>query len=203
MEFFDIANKLKKIRMSLGWTQRQLAEKMGVPQSTITRVESGELNISASTLAKFCEATGYEFQLVNKEKNLVFEVADFVLDYCKKHLGEDFDVSNMKLNKLLYFVYKEYLEKFKNSTTLFKNDFRAWEHGPVYPAIYHKYNDFKNLPINLEKFNYSSLSPEQSQTIETILEKYYKKSAFELRNESHDSLWQKARDKGENEIIAI
>ena len=49
----DLAVKIKMHRERLGLTQRQLAEKMGVPQPTITRMESGESGINSGTLEKF------------------------------------------------------------------------------------------------------------------------------------------------------
>lgn len=53
-------------RKKAGLTQKQLSDKMGVPQSTLNRVESGETSISSSTIDKFCDALGLELTFGNR-----------------------------------------------------------------------------------------------------------------------------------------
>lgn len=199
-----IAKKIREIRESLNLSQRGLAKKMGVPQSTVVRIESGEMNVSAATLDKFCDATGYalEFISTGSQDGLVYEVCDYILSFCKKQMGQDFDVTNMKLNKLLFLVYKEYKKKFQ--TLFFENNFRAWEYGPVYLGVYHKYRDFGNKVVDADDSYYGNLNQEQINLIQTVLQKEdnYIKSAYQLRRETHDdSLWLDARKKGDNEQI--
>ena len=45
-------------RKELGLNQRELAEKCGVPQSTIARMESGAVIPKAETLVKVCRELG-------------------------------------------------------------------------------------------------------------------------------------------------
>jgi uncharacterized phage-associated protein/DNA-binding XRE family transcriptional regulator len=204
MKYFNISHKIKVIRESLSISQRDLADKMEVPQSTVVRIESGEINISAAILEKFCAATGYEFEFINKENNLVFQVCDYIIDFCKKRLGSDYDVTNMKLNKLLYYVYKEYLKNYKSEQELFPNYFYAWEHGPVYKDIYYKYSSFKQNVIDLENVNYVNLSQDQINIIDSILDKIYTESAYKLRKDTHkEHDWMRARAKGDNVLICF
>jgi|LakMenEpi03Aug12_release.lakeMendotaPanAssembly.Ray.scaffolds.fasta_scaffold51129_4 uncharacterized phage-associated protein/DNA-binding Xre family transcriptional regulator len=206
MSYNNIAKKIREIREGLNLSQRELAKRMEVPQSTVVRIESGEMNVSAATLDKFCKATGYalEFISTGDQESLVYEVCDYILDFCKRQMGQDFDVTNMKLNKLLFLVYKEYRNKF--STLFFENNFRAWEHGPVYLGVYHKYRDYKNEVIKTGDSYYGSLNQEQINLIQNVLQSddNYIKSAYQLRRETHeDKLWIEARKKGENELIAF
>jgi transcriptional regulator with XRE-family HTH domain len=53
-----IPEQIKQIRILLCLSQRDLAKKMAIPQSTMVRIESGDYNISQKTIEKFCEATG-------------------------------------------------------------------------------------------------------------------------------------------------
>jgi transcriptional regulator with XRE-family HTH domain len=72
----DLSVKIKKHRERLGLSQRELAEKMGVLQPTITRMESGESGIHSTTLKKFCDVVGLEIDFVPREKtkeDLLFE----------------------------------------------------------------------------------------------------------------------------------
>jgi len=51
-----------KARHSMGWPQRELAEKADVPQSTVARTESGN-NVSIETLNKLAFAMGKSLEI--------------------------------------------------------------------------------------------------------------------------------------------
>lgn len=51
----DVALKLTELRKQSGLTQKQLAEKVGKPQSTISRVETGELNPSIELVIELAQ----------------------------------------------------------------------------------------------------------------------------------------------------
>lgn len=65
-----LPEQIKQIREKLGFSQRQMAQKIGVPQSTISRIESGKVNISQNTIQKFCEATNTFILFVSKDSNI-------------------------------------------------------------------------------------------------------------------------------------
>lgn len=46
-------------------------------------------------------------------------------------------ISNLKLQKLLYFSWLEYYKR--NGTPLFEEEFQAWKYGPVVPSVYYDY----------------------------------------------------------------
>lgn len=50
-----IGEKIKLRRMELKWSQRDLAEKMGYNHSTITRIETGKIDIPQSRILQFAE----------------------------------------------------------------------------------------------------------------------------------------------------
>ena len=54
--------ELKKLRKQLKISQKELARKMKVKREFITRIESGEQNITIETLHRIAEATGKEFE---------------------------------------------------------------------------------------------------------------------------------------------
>lgn len=62
----DIAVKVKKLRSNLGWSQRELADKINKPQSTIARIEKGTSNPNIKTLNDIARAT-------HKQLNITFE----------------------------------------------------------------------------------------------------------------------------------
>jgi len=51
----NIGEKIKLRRKELRWSQRDLAEKMGYNHSTITRIETGKIDIPQSRILQFAE----------------------------------------------------------------------------------------------------------------------------------------------------
>src|SRR5690242_10172336 len=59
----DAAEWVNGARRSAGLTQRQLAERSGVPQPTIARIESGRQMPRADTLDRLLRACGWELDM--------------------------------------------------------------------------------------------------------------------------------------------
>lgn len=59
--YLKAAMELKKLRKDLKISQNELARKMKVKREFISRIESGEQNITIETLNRVAEATGKEF----------------------------------------------------------------------------------------------------------------------------------------------
>lgn len=64
--YLKAAMELKKLRKDLRISQEELARKMKVKREFITRIESGEQNITIETLNRVAEATGKEFEFYFK-----------------------------------------------------------------------------------------------------------------------------------------
>jgi transcriptional regulator with XRE-family HTH domain len=83
-----IGEKIKKRRMELKWSQRELAEKMGYNHSTITRIENGKIDIPQSRISQFAEvlgvSVGYLMNWVSEEKgNEIDAIADIAMQIMK------------------------------------------------------------------------------------------------------------------------
>jgi DNA-binding XRE family transcriptional regulator len=57
-ERLQVAVALMELRKSEGLTQRQLAEKVGKPQSTIARIENGTMNVTFKILNEIAASLG-------------------------------------------------------------------------------------------------------------------------------------------------
>jgi transcriptional regulator with XRE-family HTH domain len=57
------ARALKYARAKAGLSQRELAQKAGVPQSTIGRIESGAVDPRVETLNALLRACGYDLEV--------------------------------------------------------------------------------------------------------------------------------------------
>ncbi|RXZ00946.1 Panacea domain-containing protein [Fictibacillus sp. S7] len=64
--------------------------------------------------------------------------------------GTKENITNLKLQKLLYFAQGEYLAEHGPNTPLFEDEIKAWAHGPVVPEVYFKYSDYKFMEISKE-----------------------------------------------------
>ena len=77
-------------------------------------------------------------------------IAMYIINRC---FEEGAPVTNLRLQKLLYFVQ---LESYKvYGKRLFNNDIAAWQFGPVVPDVYYKYSVYAGMPIllNYDNFN--------------------------------------------------
>ncbi|WP_339878339.1 helix-turn-helix transcriptional regulator [Pseudidiomarina gelatinasegens] len=60
---FNLIDQLLTMRSKAGFTQAQVAERMGTKKSNISRLEHGNSNPSWSTLLKYAHACGFELSL--------------------------------------------------------------------------------------------------------------------------------------------
>jgi len=71
-------------------------------------------------------------------------------------------ITNLKLQKILYFAQAYYLAKFNKP--LFSNNIEAWEYGPVIPDVYRKFKKYGSNSIILEE-DESSLSEKDKEIL--------------------------------------
>lgn len=59
-----IGQKIREIREKKGISQEQLAEKMQISRSTISKIESGKFNCSIDYLSRFAIHLSFEIKIV-------------------------------------------------------------------------------------------------------------------------------------------
>ena len=112
-----IGDRIKQRRMELDWSQRELANKMGYNHSTITRIETGKIDISQSRVIQFSEVLGVSIAYLmgweeEQKKNDI--QADIIL---KMRTDPDF----MSVVETLYKLDKDKLQSINQMlNTLFK-----------------------------------------------------------------------------------
>lgn len=107
------------------------------------------------------------------------DVAIYVINWCLDH---NIQITNLKLQKLLYFVQGEY-SKLK-STRLIADDFYAWQLGPIVPSVYAEYSIFSSSTLPAQKQNVR-FSNEETCVIDAILQKYAYDTTWNLVELSH------------------
>jgi uncharacterized phage-associated protein len=60
-------------------------------------------------------------------------------------LDAGYIVTPMKLQRMLYFVYKKYIQT--SHAPLFAERFEAWQRGPVVAAVYRQFKNYVDRPI--------------------------------------------------------
>ena len=107
------------------------------------------------------------------------------------------DLSNLKLQKLLYFAQGEHLARF-DGRPLFRDRIDAWQHGPVVKAVYHEFKGFGTgdiTPDDDDDFEWSEVDGETTQFLIQVWNTYGRFGAWQLRNMTHDqSPWRDAFD---------
>ena len=59
----DLGKKLKKIRLQHDLTQDDIADKLAITKSTVSRLENGKIDPSYLQLVEYAEAIGCSFQM--------------------------------------------------------------------------------------------------------------------------------------------
>lgn len=90
--------------------------------------------------------------------------------------GDESDLTEMKMHKLLYFAQKQHYSNF--GEWLFEEDFEGWKHGPVNRTVRSEFD-------TLGKFE-GELTPEEEFTIREVIFDYGQLPAWQLRNISHE-----------------
>jgi transcriptional regulator with XRE-family HTH domain len=68
-ELLKQVNTIEQIREELGWSQSDLAERLGVQQSTVSKLEKAPENLTLGKLANIVTALGGEWKIVLKFPN--------------------------------------------------------------------------------------------------------------------------------------
>ena len=106
---------------------------------------------------------------------------------------KDSSMTNMKLQKLLYYAQSLYLALY--AQPLFDEEIQAWRYGPVCPPAYRYYSDYegKQLPIPSDS-GLSLIPAEIKDLLEEVWAYFGVHKAYELSDMTHDETpWREAR----------
>lgn len=131
------------------------------------------------------------------------DVAVLLREKYKKRYNKELD--EMKLHKLLYFLYRENI--IRNNKPLFNEKFYGWKFGPVLKSIRQAYKEgnFDNINISVPKEikNDKNLNA----LIDFVIEEYGQKKSWSLSLLTHSEIsWKNARkgiEEGANGDIAM
>lgn len=73
-----IGKKLKELRLSRGWKQTDVADKVGLSRPAISNIESGKRALTLSTLQRFCEVYNIDISYFGISTDSYDEAVDLV-----------------------------------------------------------------------------------------------------------------------------
>jgi transcriptional regulator with XRE-family HTH domain len=108
-QYRELLGKLRTARVEAGLTQAEVAKRLGVPQSTISRIETGERRVDAVELH-------YIAKLYNKPRSY-FDPSSWgpLLNAMPKRKGQPRTKKGSNLNKRFLKQYRELLEKLRTA----------------------------------------------------------------------------------------
>lgn len=93
-------------------------------------------------------------------------------------------VSNLKLQKMLYFVQGFHLASFGRA--LFEEEMVAWAYGPVVPEVYDAYKRYRHRDINIDGIiDDVVLQPQEEALFNKVYLEYSRYSAVALMQMTH------------------
>jgi uncharacterized phage-associated protein len=128
-------------------------------------------------------------------------LANLFLDWSDE---AEIPLSPMKLQKLLFFTHSDFLVR--TGEPLIKQEFEAWDYGPVIPSIYRAFKKFKDRPITVRAKSFDPIamaakvpSCELDQLVVSLVRQmfdfYSQLTALHLSDLSHEfeGAWRQAR----------
>lgn len=113
---------------------------------------------------------------------------------------EDIEITPLKLQKLVYFLYATYLKA--TNEKLFSEQFEVWTKGPVVPSIYTSFSSYGDNPIKTfakdsqDKVFYVDEIGIYKRCLDTVWGKYKNLTGEELSKRTHEpgTAWTKAKN---------
>lgn len=110
------------------------------------------------------------------------DIANFFLSH--SYGGEMDDLTNLKLQKLLYYTQGYALAYL--ARPLFSDQITAWRHGPVVESVYHSYKQYGKTPLPaLQNYSLSNFDQDEIFVINKVASTYGQYSPWRLRNMTH------------------
>jgi len=132
----------------------------------------------------------------------VLDLAKYVIYKCRE---SNCDISNLKLQKIMYYIQVYYLQNY--SIVAFNSKISAWMYGPVVDDVYIHYRKYKSedlkdiVDTNVE----ISYDNKDKEILDAIITEYMGKSAWDLVMDTHKvgSPWSHVYNDGEGRYKEI
>ena len=118
-------------------------------------------------------------------------------NFLVRSFNQKIPITSMKLQKMLYFLYRDYLKK--TNLPLFVERFSTWKYGPVLESVYYTYKEFgANSITSYGGIPAYSINEEDNENLKNLLDDIWQKclphNGIYLSKLTHqsESAWYKA-----------
>lgn len=120
------------------------------------------------------------------------DLSKYIVSKCIK---DDCPISNLQLQKILYYIQKDFLQRDKRA---FSDDIEAWQFGPVVPNVYYHYCGFGAMPIAFAGED-GNVVPKDRKVIDKIVEEKRVLDPWTMVAETHkkNGAWDRIYKDGE------
>jgi len=125
----------------------------------------------------------------------VLDLAKYIVNKCVKDRKP---ISNLQLQKILYYVQVAFLKK--RETPIFIENIEAWQFGPVVPVVYGYFCGFGSLRIRVSYDDISlTINDKDKRMLDKIIEDKREKLPWELVEDTHaiDKAWSRVYKDGQ------
>lgn len=131
--------------------------------------------------------------------------AEIIADYFRSRTDADVGdlISNLKLQKLCYYAAGVMAAARQDDAyPLFSEPIEAWQHGPVIPALYHKFKEHGSNGIPpITGADFSEIEARDRTVLDDVYNYYGQYSAWKLRNMTHEEApWLNAYEQADDTI---
>lgn len=125
----QIGHKLKELRISRGWRQSEVADKVGLSRPAISNIESGKRALTLSTLKRFCEVYNIDISYFGIETNTYNETIDLTARI--EALFNSNELTEQEKDELYRSIMKLYLDSKVTRWNLFPQKNKKFLNFPV------------------------------------------------------------------------
>lgn len=108
------------------------------------------------------------------------DIARYIL---YKYTQMGLPITNLKLQKMLYFVQRESLRE--NDEAMFKEVIEAWQFGPVVPEVYYRYAGYGGMKIEVFEDPKIYINANDINLIDNVIERYKNQNPWLMVDETH------------------
>lgn len=125
---------------------------------------------------------------MNKINYTSQDVSATLINYAN---SKGYRITNLQLQKLLYFTQVEYLKQ--TGRYLFEEEFQAWTYGPVQYEVWKFYRLYNRKSITKILVGNIISDSELEKILDNKIEVYFRKNVWELVEQSHEEApWKNA-----------
>lgn len=191
---------IKDLREKKGFSQAELAEKVGISRTSYIAVEQGKRDISLGELEKLAQVLGFTLEELEQQASPDYDkYRQMILAFLRKNKS----ITKTKLAKFLYFA--DFAWFYNHLQSMSGMQYRKISYGPVAESYFRLIDEMlDNGEIELElksegammisetrsgaKMNLDKISEEEDKLIEKISKKWEGKRTQEVVDFTHKQL---------------